>query len=145
MNCSARISLPSLESLPNAVEEFVTAIGAARIICFWGGMGFGKTTFIKALCEYWEVEDAVTSPTFSLINEYRTRQDEAIYHIDFYRLDTPEEAWDLGCEDIFNAPDARVLIEWPSLVEPILPEERLDVALRVLPSGAREIILNAKE
>lgn len=145
MSTPKRIGLPSLSALPAGVASFSEAIGAARIICFWGGMGFGKTTFIKALCQHWGVLDSVTSPTFSLVNEYRTAKGDPIFHIDFYRVQTLEEAWDLGCEDIFSSASARVLIEWPSLVEPLLPDDRLDVALRVHSTGEREVILNAKE
>ncbi|PID90285.1 MAG: tRNA (adenosine(37)-N6)-threonylcarbamoyltransferase complex ATPase subunit type 1 TsaE [Bacteroidetes bacterium] len=133
------IPIPRLEALPQVAASFATLVEERGIIAFWGGMGFGKTTFIKALARHWEVLDEVTSPTFSLINEYHTANGQRVYHMDFYRIESLDEAFDLGLEDYFNDPNARVLMEWPSVVEPLLPQDRLDVTLAVDDDGLRTI------
>lgn len=139
------ITINSLADLPQAAARFDTLIDGARIVCFWGGMGSGKTTFIKALCEHWGVTDKVTSPTFSLINEYLTRDGTPIYHFDFFRIETLEEAWDIGCQEYFSRAEGRCLIEWPLLVEELLPEKRLDVSIRSDAQGRRRIEFNSKK
>ncbi|PIE83810.1 MAG: tRNA (adenosine(37)-N6)-threonylcarbamoyltransferase complex ATPase subunit type 1 TsaE [Bacteroidia bacterium] len=136
------IPLPGLKDLPQAAARFDELAAGHTLIAFWGGMGFGKTTFIKALARRWGVVDTVTSPTFSIVNEYRTRAGGRVYHMDFYRLSSIEEALDLGLDDYLHEPGARVLMEWPSVVEPLLPAERLDVTLRVDDRGQRTLHLD---
>ncbi len=133
------IPIPTLADLPQAAARFAELVEGQAIFAFWGDMGFGKTTFIKALAAHWGVVDEVTSPTFSLINEYHTESGQRVYHMDFYRVESLEEAFDLGLEDYFSEPKARVLMEWPSIVEPLLPPDRLDVSLTVEDNGQRTI------
>ena len=106
--------------------DFVSQMTDARVYAFYGEMGAGKTTFIKALCRALGVEDVITSPTFSIINEYTTAEGAIIYHFDFYRIKKLEEVYDMGYEDYFYS-DALCFIEWPELVEELLPEDTVRV------------------
>lgn len=141
------IAIPSEESqdLQKAVEEFLHSVGRLRCVCFWGGLGAGKTTFIRALCQHLGVTDVVTSPTFALINEYHCDDGAPVYHFDFYRLNSLREALDIGVEDYLLSNRGLCLIEWPALVESLLPPESLDVALRLAAGGGRELIIGARE
>ncbi len=141
------ITLPSdtEEALQTAVEEFLRHVGRLRCICFWGGLGVGKTTFIRALCKHLGVTDVVTSPTFSLINEYHCHDGAPVYHFDFYRLTSLREAMDIGVEEYFSGNTGLCLIEWPALVESLLPPETLDVTLRVEPDGERRLVIGVRE
>lgn len=113
-----------------------------RVYAFYGGMGAGKTTFIKALCEQMGVEEPVTSPTFAIINEYHTADDQSIFHFDFYRINKLEEVFDFGYEDYFYSGDL-CFIEWPELVESVLPENAIKLNIRILDDDSRIIeILN---
>ena len=111
-----------------------------RIFAFYGAMGAGKTTFIRALCRALGVEDTVTSPTFAIVTEYATSEDEPIYHFDFYRIRRLSEAYDMGCEEYFQSGHL-CLIEWPELVEDALPEETVRVTIETLPDGRRSITM----
>ncbi|MCR4921520.1 MAG: tRNA (adenosine(37)-N6)-threonylcarbamoyltransferase complex ATPase subunit type 1 TsaE [Bacteroidaceae bacterium] len=115
-------------------------MGERKVFAFYGAMGAGKTTFIKALCEALGVEDVVTSPTFAIVNEYRNAQGEPIYHFDFYRIHRLSEAYDIGCEEYFQSGHL-CLIEWPQLVEDALPDETVNVTIEELPDGARRLSL----
>ena len=110
-----------------------------KVVAFYGQMGAGKTTFIKALCAALGATDWVNSPTFTLVNEYRSTAGTPIFHFDFYRINRLEEAVDMGCEEYFYTPNALCFIEWPELIEPLLPEDTLRVQLQVLPDGTRVI------
>ena len=99
-----------------------------NIICFYGEMGVGKTTFIKEICKNLLVDDNVSSPTFSIVNQYKTKQNKIIYHFDFYRLETEEEAYDMGYEEYFFQNDL-CLIEWPEKIEGLIPEDIIKVIL----------------
>lgn len=101
----------------------------SRIFALYGAMGAGKTTFIKALCRELGVDDIVQSPTFAIINEYKTRQGNSIFHFDFYRIRKPEEAFDIGYEDYFYS-GSYCFIEWPELVESLLPADTVRVTLK---------------
>ncbi|RYD52213.1 MAG: tRNA (adenosine(37)-N6)-threonylcarbamoyltransferase complex ATPase subunit type 1 TsaE [Sphingobacteriales bacterium] len=101
----------------------------ARVFVFSGDLGAGKTTFIRELCRQWQVTDAVSSPTFSLVNEYRTQLNETVYHMDFYRLRSAAEAIDAGLEELVNTKHARILIEWPEQAQSILPSPRIQVEI----------------
>jgi tRNA threonylcarbamoyladenosine biosynthesis protein TsaE len=101
-------------------------------------MGAGKTTFIKAVCEELGVEDVITSPTFAIINEY-TGQDGAIFHFDFYRIKKLEEVYDMGYEDYFYS-GALCFIEWPELIEEVLPEDAVRVSIQEKEDGSRAIL-----
>ncbi len=128
-----------------AVKEFLQKVSRLNCICFWGGLGAGKTTFIRALCKYLGVVDVVTSPTFSIINEYHCSDGAIIYHFDFYRLNSLREAEDIGVEDYFANSEGLCLIEWPAIVEPILPAHLLDVAIVAQPDGRRFLKIGARE
>lgn len=108
------------------------------VFAFYGAMGAGKTTFIRAVCEELGVRETVTSPTFAIINEYRGREGESIYHFDFYRINKLEEAFDFGYEDYFYSGNL-CFIEWPELVEPLLPENTVKVYIAENDKGARII------
>ena len=126
------LKINSLEEIGAVAEEFVRlAMQEDTVFAFNGQMGAGKTTFIKALCEALGVSETVTSPTFSIVNEYRADETgELIYHFDFYRIKKLEEAYDMGCEDYFYS-GAVCFIEWPELVEDLLPGNTVWVDIRV--------------
>lgn len=139
------ISSEAEADLEVAVKEFLQKVSRLNCICFWGGLGAGKTTFIRALCKYLGVVDVVTSPTFSIINEYHCSDGAIIYHFDFYRLNSLREAEDIGVEDYFANSEGLCLIEWPAIVEPILPAHLLDVAIVAQPDGRRFLKIGARE
>ena len=114
---------------------------SSKIILFHGDMGVGKTTLIKEICKTLGTEDLISSPTFSIVNEYITSNDETIFHFDFYRIDNEEEAYNIGVEDYFDS-NHWCLIEWPSVVENLLPLENVNVYLTVLEDGQRNIQIN---
>ena len=131
------ITIASLEDLPRAAQAFLKTIGNRKLIAFYAPMGAGKTTFITALCKALGVrEDAVSSPTFAIVNEYRAAKGEPVYHFDFYRIERPEEALDIGLYDYLDS-GALCLMEWPENVEALLPEETLKVSISVHPDGSR--------
>lgn len=137
------IHISSKEQLPEAAKEFVSLMGDETIYAFYGEMGAGKTTFISALCEALGVEeDQASSPSFSLINEYRSSTTaELIYHFDLYRLENIEEALEIGVEDYFDS-GALCLLEWPERIEDILPEDTVKVEIRVNEDGSRDLVIN---
>jgi len=112
----------NLESLPETAGEFLDKNEDGRIFAFFGDLGSGKTTFIKALCNELDVIDIVSSPTFSLINEYRNEAGDTIYHMDFYRINSINEALDIGIEDYLTA-NHYCFIEWPEKIENLLPNQ----------------------
>ena len=138
------ISIQDIEHIREAAREFIQQMGDAHVFAFYGKMGAGKTTFVKAICEELGVKDVITSPTFAIINEYEassTGQYEGIpiYHFDFYRIKKLEEVYDMGYEDYFYA-DALCFIEWPELIEDILPEDAVKVSIEEQPDGARLVM-----
>ncbi len=133
------IIINSLQDLDRAAGEFLEEIGDNRIIALYAPMGAGKTTFTTALCKrLGVVEDAVSSPTFAIVNEYRTSSGEPMYHFDFYRITKLQEAVDIGFFDYIDSGDL-CIIEWPENIEDILPEETLRVSIKVLPDESRVI------
>ncbi len=131
------IKIDSLSTIDQAARTFARAMGDHTVFAFYGGMGAGKTTFVKALCEVLGVtDDTVTSPTFAIVNEYRSDSGELIYHFDFYRVKRLEEVYDMGYEDYFYS-GALCLIEWPELVEELLPEDTVRVTIEEQPDGSR--------
>lgn len=140
------ISIPSLEALPEAARQFVGLMGDNTVFTFTGPMGVGKTTFISALSQALGVDpddEAVSSPSFSLVNEYRSATTaELIYHFDLYRLDDLEQALDLGIEDYLDS-GAICLIEWPELIDDVLPDDTVRCTLEERPDGTRQLIINS--
>ena len=127
------------ESLQLAAKTFVENIGSNRIFAFYGNMGAGKTTFIKAICEQMGVDDVVTSPTCAIVNEYTDRNSNTIYHFDFYRIEKLEEVYDMGYEDYFYSGKI-CFLEWPELIEDILPNDTVRVTITEQADGTRTIV-----
>ena len=119
-----------VEGLAEVSDYLVSQRDAADVIAFYGSMGAGKTTLIKDLCHHMGVTDEVNSPTFAIVNEYVTEEGESVYHFDFYRIKKLEEAYDIGYENYFYSGNL-CLIEWPELIEPLLPEKYLRVDIRL--------------
>ena len=134
-----QIVIPSLSEIDAAADEFLRRIGDRRLVAFYAPMGAGKTTFTTALCLRLGVRaDAVSSPTFAIVNEYRTGSGEPVYHFDFYRINKLEEALDIGLYDYLDS-GALCLMEWPENIEELLPEETLKVSIAVGPDGSRTL------
>ncbi|MBO6096042.1 MAG: tRNA (adenosine(37)-N6)-threonylcarbamoyltransferase complex ATPase subunit type 1 TsaE [Bacteroidales bacterium] len=134
-----QIQIAGLEDLDRAAREFLEAIGDATLVAFYAPMGAGKTTFTTAICKALGVqEDAISSPTFAIVNEYRSGTGAPIYHFDFYRIERPEEALDIGLYDYLDSGDL-CLMEWPENIEALLPEETLRVHISVNPDGSRTV------
>lgn len=136
------IKLNSINDIANAAHEFVAQMGDETVYAFYGEMGAGKTTFINALCKELGVEDDTTnSPSFSIINEYRSDTTaELIYHFDLYRLESLEEAFDIGVEDYFDS-GALCFLEWPERIEDILPGDTVNVTISVNDDDTRTITI----
>lgn len=131
------IKITSLNNIDNAAKAFVEAMDQNTVFAFYGKMGAGKTTFIKAVCEELGVTDVVNSPTFSIVNEYRSETTgELIYHFDFYRIKKLDEVYDMGYEDYFYS-GAVCFIEWPELIEELLPGDALKVEIAEQEDGSR--------
>ena len=131
------IKIKDLEHIREAAQEFISHMGDHRVFAFYGSMGAGKTTFIKALCEELGVTDVVTSPTFAIVNAYEASP-HPIFHFDFYRIKKLEEVYDMGYEDYFYS-DALCFIEWPELIEEVLPAEAVKVTITEKADGTRTI------
>ena len=135
------IKIQSLDQIHEAAREFISAMGDNTVFALYGKMGAGKTTFVKALCEELGVSDVITSPTFAIVNEYRSDEGgELIYHFDFYRIKKLSEVCDMGYEDYFYS-GALCFIEWPELVEELLPGNAVKVTIEELEDGSRKITL----
>ncbi|TGE24589.1 tRNA (adenosine(37)-N6)-threonylcarbamoyltransferase complex ATPase subunit type 1 TsaE [Hymenobacter aquaticus] len=136
------LSIPTLAALPAAAAQVAPLLAGHSIVVLEGEMGAGKTTFTKALCRALGVADEVSSPTFALVNEYRDGQNRPIYHFDFYRIEDPSEAENIGALEYFDS-GYLCLIEWPSRVEALLPPKRLLVTLTVTGPESRLLRLEA--
>ncbi len=132
------IKIKSLETINDAATEFVKQMGDNTVFAFHGEMGAGKTTFIKAICEKLGVEDVINSPTFAIVNEYRSGTGELIYHFDFYRIKNESEAFDFGYEDYFYS-GSICFVEWPELVESLLPHDAVNVYIKEEANGERSV------
>ena len=133
------IRIDSLDNIKEAAKQFVAAIDQNTVFAFYGKMGAGKTTFTKAVCEELGVTDTVASPTFAIVNEYRSdTTGELIYHFDFYRIKKLDEVYDMGYEDYFYS-GALCFIEWPELIEELLPEDAVKVHIVENEDGSRTV------
>ena len=136
------IQINSLDSIRESAKAFLAAMDDRTVFAFHGQMGAGKTTFIKAICEKLGVEDVINSPTFAIINEYRSETTgELIYHFDFYRINKLSEAEDIGTEDYFYS-GALCFIEWPEKIEDLLPGDVVEVTIKENPDGTRTVEIN---
>lgn len=142
------IIIENINRIDEAAKQFIENIGNNRIFAFYGKMGAGKTTFIKAVCEELGVEDVITSPTFAIVNEYEmgTGTDypqqlncSTIYHFDFYRIKRLEEFFDMGGEDYFDSGNL-CFLEWPELIEEVLPLDAVKVSIEEMSDGRRRIV-----
>lgn len=132
------IKIESLATIHEAAKQFIAGISDNKVFAFYGKMGAGKTTFTKAICEVLGVKDVITSPTFAIVNEYTDREGQPIYHFDFYRIKKLEEVYDMGYEDYFYS-NHLCLLEWPELIEDILPENTIKVTIEEQPDGTRVV------
>lgn len=133
------ININNLDQIHEAAKAFINAMGDNTVFAFYGKMGAGKTTFIKAVCEELGVTDVINSPTFAIVNEYRSdTTGELIYHFDFYRIKKIEEVYDMGYEDYFYS-GALCFIEWPELIEDLLPGDAVRVTIEELEDGSRKL------
>jgi tRNA threonylcarbamoyladenosine biosynthesis protein TsaE len=131
-----RISIPDLASIDDAARKLIDTLPDKRIFAFYGEMGAGKTTLIKALCRVLKVTDVTSSPSFGLIYEYRTTGSDSVYHFDFYRIEHLEEAYDIGYEEYIES-GRYCFIEWPGKVASVLPPETVNVSLHVAENNER--------
>ncbi len=132
------ITISTITQLREATFKFVSAMGDKKVFALYGKMGVGKTTFTKAVCEELGVSDVVNSPSFSIVNEYKTSQGNPIYHFDFYRIRQVSEALDIGCQDYFASGNL-CFIEWPEMIEPLLPPDAVKVTIEEMTDGSRKI------
>lgn len=134
-----KITINDINNIRSAAREFVAGMGDSKVFAFYGKMGAGKTTFIKAVCEELGVGDVITSPTFAIVNEYDSEtQALTIYHFDFYRIKKIEEVYDMGYEDYFYG-GGLCFIEWPELIEELLPEDAVKVTIDEQEDGSRVV------
>ena len=135
------IKINSLADINEAAKQFIENMGDGKVFAFYGKMGAGKTTFIKAICEELGVDDVITSPTFAIVNEYQSATTgDSIYHFDFYRIKKLEEVYDMGYEDYFYGGNL-CFLEWPELIESLLPEDVTKVHITTEADGSRTISL----
>ncbi len=132
------IIIKDLDNIQKAAQEFVEHIGDHKIFAFYGKMGAGKTTFISAVCEVLGVRDVINSPTFAIVNEYLSGSGSPIYHFDFYRIKNIGEALDIGYYDYIDS-DNLCFMEWPELIESILPDDTVKVTIEEEADGSRKI------
>ena len=136
-----KIVIKDLDDLGRAAEEFIRMAADNRIFAISGSMGAGKTTFIRALCKILGAVDTVTSPTFTLVNEYFTNLGEKIYHFDFYRIEKTEEIYDFGFDEYIESGNY-CFMEWPELIEEALPAEVISVRITVEEDMSRSVDVN---
>lgn len=133
------IRIKSIDEIDSAAKKFIDEMGNNHVFAFYGKMGAGKTTFIKAVCENLGVEDVINSPTFAIVNEYVDGNDEPIYHFDFYRIKKEQEVLDIGYEDYVYSGNI-CFMEWPELIEGLLPADVVKVTIQEEEDGGRTIM-----
>jgi tRNA threonylcarbamoyladenosine biosynthesis protein TsaE len=136
-----KLLLNNLSDIDTIAKKFVENMGNRKVFAFYGEMGAGKTTFIKAICGALGVTETITSPTFAIVNEYEKEEGEPIFHFDFYRIKDIDEAYDFGYEDYFYSGNI-CFIEWPQLVEPLLPENVVKVQIVIEDNEQRTILVD---
>ena len=134
------LKIDSLDELKSVAEAVIESLDGRNGVAFCGAMGAGKTTLISAIMEYLGSDDTVTSPTFALVNQYGTAGGDTVYHFDFYRINRIEEVFDMGYEEYFYSGDL-CLIEWPELIEELLPEDAMVVRIEVLSPTERRFTI----
>lgn len=134
------IKINSIDGIGAAAKEFVAAMGDRTVFAFYGKMGAGKTTFIKAVCEELGVEDVINSPTFAIVNEYVDGKGSPVYHFDFYRIKNMQEVMDMGYEDYVYSGNV-CFMEWPELIENLLPDDAVKVVIEEEADGSRTVKL----
>lgn len=139
---SMEIRIKSIEEIAVAAKKFVAAMGERKVFAFYGKMGAGKTTFIKAVCEELGVEDVINSPTFAIVNEYVDGKGEPVYHFDFYRIKNLQEVMDLGYEDYVYSGHV-CFMEWPELIENLLPDDAVKVTIEEEIDGGRVLVVDS--
>ena len=132
------LKINHIDDINEVARQFVDQMGDHKIFAFYGKMGAGETTFIKAMCEELGVTDVINSPTFAIVNEYMDGKGESIYHFDFYRIKRVEEVYDIGFDEYIYSGNL-CLMEWPELIEQLLPEETVRVDIMENPDGTRVI------
>ena len=132
------IKINSLDEMGKAAQEFVAAMDDRKVFAFYGKMGAGKTTFIKAVCEELGVEDVINSPTFAIVNEYVDGKGEPVYHFDFYRIKKEQEVLDIGYEDYVYSGHV-CFMDWPELIENLLPDDAVKVTIEEETDGSRKV------
>ena len=135
------IVIASLDELKDVAEAVVESLEGRNVVALFGAMGAGKTTLISAIMEHLGSTNNVTSPTFALVNQYNTTANEPVYHFDFYRINRIEEAFDMGYEEYFYSGDL-CLVEWPELVEQLLPDDAMVVKIDILSPTERKFTIN---
>ena len=138
---ATEIIIKDKKHLHDAADKLLKHFGEKRIFAFYGSMGAGKTTIIKAICKAMGAIDIVSSPTFTLVNEYKTIKGETIYHIDFYRIKKLEEVFDFGIEEYLSG-DAWCFMEWPEMIEDILPQETIRIRISVGENEERRLLIS---
>ncbi|MBR0503723.1 MAG: tRNA (adenosine(37)-N6)-threonylcarbamoyltransferase complex ATPase subunit type 1 TsaE [Paludibacteraceae bacterium] len=134
------MKIENLDSIHQTAKEFIAAMGDNKVFLFYGTMGAGKTTFIRAICEELGVKESINSPTFAIINEYKSGNGDPIFHFDFYRINKEEEAFDFGYEDYFYSGNL-CFVEWPEKIINLLPDDAVKVSIQELPDGSREVVI----
>lgn len=132
------LQIKNLDEIYTVAKEFVNALGNRTVVAFYGKMGVGKTTFIKAVCEELGVTDVINSPTFAIVNEYLSGEGQPVYHFDFYRIRRSEEVLDIGFYEYIDS-GCLCLMEWPELIEDLLPEETVRVKITENADGTRTL------
>lgn len=133
------LKINNIDEIKQVAQQFVNNMGDSKVFAFYGSMGAGKTTFIKAVCECLGVDDVITSPTFAIVNEYHsTKIERPIFHFDFYRIKKLEEVYDMGYEDYFYS-NSICFLEWPELIEELLPANATKVSITTQSDGSRVV------
>ena len=133
-----------INNLPEVANEIIAFAGDISVWLFEGSMGAGKTTLIKAICSAFDIRETVSSPTFSLVNEYHNEEGEIFYHFDFYRIKSEEEASDIGVDEYFYSGDY-CFVEWPSMIPSLLPDDYCTITIEIISENERRLCITKKE